>query len=242
MVTGFLDFNTELALWLNVSGLFLIFTLILIRKYRRIGEEAKPFIFGIILFLMTFLIARTIETIRRHFVSGDYYDIVNSNFQIEGINLILRLSYYIIAWTGITIFYFVFERYIMKEGMKKNTRYFLTICSALEGSFSCLLYFTANAIWVQAIVFILFFGVAFFPILFFSYVAVKSLTRRQRIAWFLNTIGLFLFIAGVMIDLPEAAMITQTMPLELVHFVPPILQAIGVLAMGIGFLAIYQEL
>lgn len=242
-MSGFLNFTLEAGLWIMVSGLLLIVTLVFIRKYMKIDEAAKPFIFGLILFIGTFTIARTVETIRRHFVVGIFNaDIIGSNFQLDGLNLILRLSYYVIAWTGITIFYFVFEKYVMKEGMKKNTRYILTMSSALEGIFSCLLYFTANALWNQVFVIVFFFGVAFFPPLFFLYVAFHSITREQKIAWLMITAAFFLFVAGVMIDLPESwVILTQTLPPEVIHFAPPILQALGLGFMGAGFATIYKN-
>ncbi len=200
-------------------------------------KEAKPFILGLLTFLVSYTIARTIETIRRYFIIGDYYDIVDSNFSITGLNLWLRLCYYIFAWTGITIFFYVFESYILNN----KTRFMITICSALEGIFSCMLYFTANAFWNFIIVSILFFGVALVPLLFFINLAVKSMYKYQRIAWILIIIGFIFYLLGVMADLPEAYVFVQNLPGEFLHYFNPIAQSIGIILMGSGFIILYRN-
>ncbi len=247
MIGEFVDLLLEPILWLIVSGIITILAIFFILKYRKIEEEAKPFIFGLILFICCFLIARTIETIRRYWI-GSYYDIIDSHFSITGLNLALRLSYYIIAWSGITIFYYVFETHIMKEGMQKNTWYILTIFSALEGIFSCFLYFTSATDWVMFCVIGFFFVVAFFPVFLFLYTAKMAISRRQRVAWIGITIGFLIFVLGVMADLPEAYLVvTEYMGLEyfppvFIHYGTPIMQAMGTVLMGIGFAVLYENI
>ena len=242
----FVDLVMEPILWFMASAVFGLIAIYFIYKHTKIGEEAKPFILGWILFIGAFTVARTIETVRRYYI-GSYYDIIEQNFTlINPLNLVLRLSYYIIAWSAITIFYFVLEKYIMKQGMKKNTRYILTIFSALEGIFSVLLYFTAAAAWNLIIVSGLFFVVAFFPLFLFIYIAMNSITREQKIAWIVIMIGFLLFLAGVMLDLPETALVLEqyggiTLPVELVHYGTPLLQVAGGVLVGTGFAVIYRK-
>jgi len=238
MNARFYDPVYEPILWLFVSIAFTIISLYFIYKYIRIEKEAKPFFKGLIAFSVLFTIARTIETYRRYYYVGDYYDIVDSNFTISGLNLILRLLYYIVAWTGISIFYFIFEQQIMD----KKTKYLITICSILEGSFSCSLYFTANALWNFIIVAILFFGVAFVPIILFIYLITKSIYLSKKCGWIFNTIGFIFFILGVMGDLPESYEIVKYLPGEFVHYFNPIAQILGVIFLGIGFSLIYKKL
>ncbi len=243
---GFVDLMLEPPLWFLVSGIFAIITFYFINKYRKIGEEARPFILGIIIFVGCFTIARTIETIRRYWI-GSYYDIIDSHFSITGLNLVLRLSYYLIAWAAITIFYFMFEKHIMKKGMNINTRYILSICSAAEGTFSCILYFTAAAQWVLYCVSILFFVIVFFPIIFFLYLSKMAPMKGQKIAWIIVTIGFILVLLGVIADLPETFLVvTQYMGAsffspELIHYGTPILQALGAFFLTIGFARIYKN-
>ncbi len=243
-MNGFVDPVMEPILWFITSGVFIGILIYFIVQYFKINPEAKPFILGWILFNGGYLVARTIETIRRYYI-GSYYDILDSGFQITGLNLALRLSYYIIAWTAITIFYFVLEKYIMKESMKKNTRYALTIFSALEGTFSAMLYFTAAAAWNLLVVAGLFFVVAFFPIFFFIYLAKNTITREQRYAWIIIMVGFLLFILGVMADLPETALVLSqyagtALPVWLVHYGAPIHQMVGGALVGTGFAIIYK--
>jgi len=245
----------EPVLWFIASGVFTCIAIYFIIKYFKIGEEAKPFILGWILFVGAFTIARTIETIRRYYV-GSYFDIFNPfspsspiPFTITGLNLILRLLYYIVAWSAITIFFFILEKYIMKAGMQKNTRYILTLFSALEGSFSVVLYFTAAAPWNLLIVASIFFVIAFCPVIFFIYFAKHAITRSQRIAWLVIMVGFLLFLIGVMFDLPETALaLYQNAGInihlefgELIRYGTPILQAVGGTLVGVGFATIYRN-
>ncbi len=245
-MNGFVDPVMEPILWFIVSAVFALIAIYFIYKYTKISQEAKPFILGWILFIGAFTVARTIETVRRYYI-GSYYDIIEQNFTlIDPLNLVLRLLYYIIAWSAITIFYFVLEKYIMKGGMKKNTRYILTVFSALEGIFSVLLYFTAAAAWNLLIVSGLFFVVAFFPLFLFVYITINSITREQKIAWVVILIGFLLFLLGVMADLPETALVLEQyggiiLPVDLVHYGTPILQVAGGILVGTGFAIIYRK-
>ena len=239
MNSGEVNIVLESSLWIIVSIIFALITLFFVNKYRKMDKEAKPFILGLIFFIGAFMIARTIETYRRYFYSGNYYDIVESGFMIYGVNLILRLLYYIIAWGGISVFYFVFEKYIMD----KKTKYIMTFCSILEGTFSCLLYFTHNDPWNFMVVTILFFGVAFIPLISFTYLAIKAIYRSNRIGWLLNVIGFIFFVLAVMADLPEAYIFVQNIPIsqDLIRYFNPIEMAIGAILMGTGFWIMYKS-
>ncbi len=243
-----MDLLWEPILWFIASIVFACMAIYFIYKYFKINEEAKPFILGWIMFIGAFTIARTIETVRRYFI-GSYYDILDEGFQITGLNLILRLSYYIIAWSAITLLFFLLEKYIMKEGMKKNTHYILTIFAALEGIFSVCLYFSAAAVWNLLIVTGLFFIIAFFPLFFFVYLAKNAITKSQRIAWVVILVGFFFFLIGVMFDLPETSLVLLQyggidIHAELwmiVHYGTPLLQAVGGTLVGTGFAIIYRN-
>lgn len=246
-----INYTIEPPLWFMVSGILAIITIYFINKYIKFGKinkEARPFILGIAVFIGSYIIARTIETIRRYWI-GSYYDIITATppFTITGLNLILRLSYYIISWTSITFFYYMFEQHVMKKGMKKNTHYVLTIFSAAEGIFSCLLYFTAAAAWVMYGVICFFFVIVFFPIIFFLYLSKMAPTKGQQIGWIFVTIGFILVLLGIMLDLPESYwVVTHYMgspffPPELIHYGTPILQAAGAILLGIAFANIYKN-
>jgi len=228
----------EPILWLIASGIFIIISCFFLIKYFKSDREAK-FILGVGMFALFFTIARTIETIRRYFGIGNYYDILEYNFGIRDLNLALRLIYYLISYIGIAVFYYVFEKNIIKKGMNKDTKYVLTIFSLAEIFFTYMLYFTAAALWAMVGVVSLFFVIAFVPIYFFLYLAKTALTRKQEFAWIVITIGFCLFVIGVMGDLPEAYMVTRYLPEELIHYGTPILQASGGILMGTGFALIY---
>ncbi|MHA1753472.1 MAG: hypothetical protein ACTSYZ_14000, partial [Candidatus Helarchaeota archaeon] len=135
------------------------------------------------------------------------------------------------------VFFFVFEKYIME----KKTKFLITVSSSLEGIFSCLLYFTAEAFWNFTIVVILFFGVAIVPIILFLYLSIKGLYLSNKIAWIINTIGFLFFLLGVIGDLPESYIFVQNIPGILLHYFNPIAESLGAILMGIGFSIIYKN-
>ena len=237
---GFIDPVVEPILWLIVSvtlaGIAIYFFLL----YRKVDEEAKPFILGLSLFLLTFCIARTIETIRR-FWYGSYDEIVAANFTLTGLDLTLRMLYYVVSWSGISIFYYVLEKHTLKQGFRKNTRYILVISSIAEAVFTISLYFTSAASWIVLFVTIFFLIAAFFPVILFLYIIKIAPQRNQKKIWLIICIGFIFFLLGVMGDLPESYLVVTQyigapyLPPMLIHYGTPILQATGVIFMGFGF-------
>jgi len=228
-----LDPIVEPILWFIVSGCFLVMALYFgWYKYPRMGKEGKPFILGIALFALLFMIGRTLETFALFFgVSPSLYEI-------------LHLLYFIIPWTGNTIFYFVFEKYIMKLGMQKNTRYILTISSAIEGTLLCFLIFAEGNLWWGILIAATagFFILGFFPVGLFIYLSMKAISRDQKVSWLVIMAGFILFVVSVAIELPEAWVFTQNLPAELIHYGAPIMQALGVVLMGSGFAILYKNI
>jgi hypothetical protein len=196
------------------------------------GEEAKPFILGLVLFALLFMIGRILETLARYYIiSGSTYDL-------------LHLLYFIIPWTGNTIFYFVFEKYIMKKGIKKNTRYILTIFSIIEGILLSSMVFAKDPLWSGLMLAASagFFVLGFFPIGLFIYLSLKAMSKDQKVAWLVIMVGFIFFVVSVAIELPEATLFTQSFPEEFIHYGAPIMQALGVILMGSGFAIIYKNI
>ncbi|HUY01605.1 MAG TPA: hypothetical protein VMV49_18725 [Candidatus Deferrimicrobium sp.] len=232
MVDKFLDPVGEPILWFMVSIIFGIVTVYFINKYRKMEASSRSFIFGVIVFASTFMVARTIETIRRYFGVGYYYE----GLTITGLNLIVRLIYYLILWIGICSLYFVFEKYVLRQ----KTRYLLTIFSIITFVLSWSLYLTGGAQLVFGLYMACFFIVALFPIGLFAYCSRTSLDKMQKYAWIFMIIGFGLLLVGILGDTPEALFITQNLQQPFVHYFTPIAEAIGAIMMGYSLSIIYK--
>ena len=197
-MTGFVDLLIEPILWFIVAIITLDLGFFFIHKVIQAEKEAKPVLSGIMIYLFGYGISRLIETIRRYYI-GSYYDIVDNNFSITGLNLILRLTYVILSWTTIAYFYLRVEGKIF-EG---KSFYILTFSSIMEGVLNVILYFVAFVPFFAMIydfllllIYIFFFIAALFPIFMFSYFAVKRYGEKV-VPWTLLAIGIFLFVLGV---------------------------------------------
>ena len=236
MVERFLDPVGEPILWFLVVIIFGIIAIYFISKYRKMEKGSRSFILGIVFFTAFFMISRTIETIRRYFGIGSYYDIIDSNFSITGLNLVLRLLFYVTLWAGIGILYFVFEKYVMI----KRTKYLLTIFSIIAGVTSCAIYLTAMEYWIFLVNATCFFIAGLFPIALFAYCSYTAINKSQRIAWIVLIIGFIFLLLGVLGDTPEAFMVTENLPQIFVHYFTPLAQAVGAIVMAYGLSTIYK--
>lgn len=225
----------EVVLWCAASLILWIVAVFFIYKSTKIDKEARPFIYGIAIFTMSFGIARMIETIRKYSI-GSYYDVIESGFNITGVNLWLRIAYYIIAWAGITVLYYSFEKYVMN----KKTKYILTIFSILEAILASALYFTSRNSWIFLFAVLNFLVIGLFPIALFLYLSYKSLYKSTRIAWIIITIGFIFFALGMMGDLPEAWFFIYKLDQYIIRYFTPLAQIAGVILMAIGFSTIYK--
>jgi hypothetical protein len=232
MANGIINPNLEIALWFMVSVIFGIISIYFILKYRKMEEGTRSFIFGVIIFTVGFGVSRTIETIRRYFGVGTYYE----GLAITGLNLALRLLYYLILWVGIGTLYYVFEKYVMNQ----RTKYVLTVFSIITCCLSWTLYLTQGASMVLNIYIACFFIVALFPIILFAYCSKTSMNRSQQIAWLIMIIGFVFLLLGVLGDTPEAFFITQNLPQTFVRYFTPISEACGAIIMAYSLSIIYK--
>lgn len=231
----------EIELWITASVILWIMAIYFIYRSRKIDKEARPFIYGIVVFAASFGTARLLETLRKYLIVAEdgfnYYDVIDANFGITGLSLWLRIAYYVLAWIGIAVLYFTFEKYVMNN----KTKYILTIFSIFEAFLTVALYLTAG----NEVIFLLavynFLIVGLFPIVLFLWIAYKSPYRSTQISWVIITIGFILFALGMMGDLPEAwFIITDQLPQLFVRYFTPLAQIFGTICMATGFVVIYK--
>ena len=199
-------------------------------------EGSGTFILGIVFYATFFTLSRVIETIRRALFGTSFADIFLNNFQLEGLDLVMRLSYYVFIWVGIGIFYFVFEKYVMN----KKTKYILMVTSFFTAFLSFVMYFIGWQDWVFMLYAVCFFVVGLFPVVLFLYLSKTSMNRAQRIAWLIMIGGFLLLLIGVLGDMPEAYMVTQSLDPEFVRFFTPLAQAGGTVLMAYSLSIIYK--
>ncbi|MBD3228951.1 MAG: hypothetical protein GF329_12250 [Candidatus Lokiarchaeota archaeon] len=227
----------ELELWITATIIMWIMAIYFLYRSRKIDKEARPFIYGIIIFATSFGTARLIETLRKYILFGfNYYDVIDTNFNIVGTSLWLRIIYYIISWIGIAIFYFTFEKYVMRN----KTKFILTIGSIIESFLAVSLYFTSRNEWIFLFSVLNFLIIGLFPIVLFLWLAYKSPYRSTRLSWIIITLGFVLFALGMMGDLPEAWVFISELSQLIIRYFTPLAQIFGFALMGVGFAIIYQ--
>ena len=121
----------EIMLWVIASIFCFCFSGMFLIQYRKSEKLSKQFYLGLGVFMLCYGIARLIETYRRSVIASSFDDIVILwllNRPLTGINLILRIIFYILVWGGLGFQYFNFERSIFKKN-----KFALTICSIVEG-------------------------------------------------------------------------------------------------------------
>jgi len=210
-------------------------------QYKRRESLQRPFFLGLSIFMLGYGIARLIENIRRYSI-GSYNDILDAwktGTQIVGLNFWLRILYYAIAWAMIAMFYYNIEKNIFKKN-----KFLLTICALVEGVLSITIYFYFNDIVFWASVFNFFIVGFFIPILFLN-LAMKTPSGSIRNGCILISIGMLLFVLGVMIDLPESSyfmyLLGQEVPEDLIRITTPIILIMGLLSFSIGFKTFFPK-
>ncbi len=236
-----IDYLWELEIILWVITLMILYLLgaYFVKKYFKEPIESKPFNFGISLFLFGYGTARLIEFIRSYYIAYEYslfgyYDIVITNFQITGIDLLMRLSYIIISYFVITVVCFSIEKYILRE-LGYNTRYFITITSIITGIISVLLYF--NMLWLLPVLTVTFFIIVGSIVSFFLFFGFRSEGRLKR-SFILCAIGFSLFVFGLIMTLPDThIMMTEfiTSIETFVHLGSPLFHIAGGIIVTFGF-------
>ncbi len=225
----------EIILWYSVIIIGYTLMVLFFKQYLKRESLQKPFFLGLTLFTLSYSTARLIENIRRYSI-GSYNDIFDAwvaGTQITGVNFWTRvIGYYVIAWFGIALMFYSIEKNIFK-----NNKFILTIASIFEGIVSIVNYFYLNPVtFVLATIF--FFVIMFMPIMFLN-LAHKTPPGSIRNASLFIALGIFLFAAAVMMDLPEMAYIAyslnQTTPEAIIRIVAPILLIVGIIVLWIGF-------
>ncbi|MHA1301902.1 MAG: hypothetical protein ACTSO9_21000 [Candidatus Helarchaeota archaeon] len=184
------------------------------------------------IFFVGWSVARILETVRRYYV-GYYYDIVDSNFHIYGVNLVLRLSYIIISYASVASLFYTLEDKIFN----KRSYFILTIATIFEIVVGVLVYFNLPTL-ILTIIF--FFIVGLFPIILFFYFGITNFVDKGR-SWFILSLGLLLFVLGVAGDNPEGYNITKYIDPLVIHYGTPILAIIGMILIGTALVRVYRE-
>jgi hypothetical protein len=231
----------EIFLWFFSLGVCFFTVIYLILLARKSELEAKHFFIGTSIFWLAYGIARLIENTRRYIV-GSYTDIVNgwiSGDPITGLNFGLRISYYIIAWTGLTIFFWNIEKYIFVKN-----KFSLTVICVVEGAVSIITNIFLNPITYWIAVF-LYFIIGYFPVILFLYLGKRTPKGRIRKGCLLAATGIFFFATSVLLDLPETAYFAYLFSIDYSEFIvriaAPITLPLGVFLFTLGFKYFFTE-
>ena len=241
------EYGEPILFWIAVLvGVGVV--LVLFGNYRRAVEASKPFAFGLFFFSLMFVTARAIENYRKFIIASGPQDIIEGWIgvgpTITGLNLVLRILYYVFSWTAIATFYYESEKYIFQG----KTKFILMISAVLEGIFSIALYFTTGntRIFFQILATIGFFLCGVAPIIIYLIIGKISVGALRRPA-FIVALGLTFFVIAVMAELPEGSYVVYLVnrPLVdayLIAIVSPICMSIGFLTMLIGFKKMFSGL
>jgi hypothetical protein len=240
------DYFEPTLFWISV-GLLVIVTLIFYKQYKN-NTAGKEFIFGLLVFSSCFMVARTIENYRLFYMAEDRQNIfkgwIGLGPEIAGLELVFRVLYYVFSWISIATFYYVTEKHVFKG----KTKFTFMVSSIFEGIVSIALYFTEgdmrNLFQIFATIGFLLCAVA--PILLYFNMSLKS-TGVVRQSCILATLGLALFVAGVMASLPEASYITwwvtgEFLDAYLIAVFAPIAMMIGGFLLVIGYNKMFSGL
>ena len=206
----------EPGLWWATSVLFFVLGLFIYKKMKE-NDAAKQFMSGLISFAFLFGIARVIENIRKFYIAASRLDILEGWIGlgplISGPNLVLRITYYVISWTGISLFYYFAEKHVFKQ------KYIFTSAAVGEGIVSILMYFGFPWNVMLILLGLASFGFLFaavIPVILYLRLGFKNPGLLGR-ASFIAGIGLALFSTGVMADLPQSSFVVylvQGAPLD----------------------------
>jgi hypothetical protein len=171
-------------------------------------QLAKKFLFGLVIFATFFGAARAIENVRKFYFADNRINIglwwIGQGPALTGLELWLRVSYYVLSWIAIAIFYYVTETQVFQ----RKTKYIFTFSAIWEGVVSIAMYFSQGSLRVVFLIFsvIGFFiaGIGFIGL--YLIVAIRSSGDIQKSAY-LTSIGMTFFVIGVMAELPQSFLV-----------------------------------
>ena len=233
------QFALETALYLWIVNLIVLVAIAIIffRMYKGVGAK---FYLGITFFYIMYFISRLSEVLRLYIVPTSvlsdplYWDTINAFPLPLDLNFLLKTSYTVFSYIGLTVIYFVLERYVFKR-----TKYLFTICVPIITVISILDSLEPNrdatngSIWLY--ISIPFFVILLFGLVFmYIYLAIKSsgVVRRNSI---IIIFGMLCFEFGLIFALPDASFLFATIPPDFMTISAPILMTLGVFLQIQGF-------
>ncbi|MHA1277818.1 MAG: hypothetical protein ACTSQI_01750 [Candidatus Helarchaeota archaeon] len=214
-----------IGLWFVSIIEMIIVGLLFFRYYAR---DKMKFYIGVAVFYMLFVVARILEIIRLYF---NPEGALNPPYLTLGWNFWLKTGYTLFSYIGLTIIYFVLERYVFTR-----TKYIFTIFVPITTIIS--IWFTIDVALYDLLFLItipLYLLILFGIIGMYIYLAVSTSgeVRRNSI---LIIFGIFLFELGLVFALPEAQIsLFSGIPVEVLWVSAPILSIIGVILQIGGF-------
>ena len=204
----------EPTLWWITAFLILFLGIFIYTRVKK-QEAGKQFMSGLIVFGLFFGAARIIENLRKYYIAASRTTIIDGWTHhaplISGVDLYLRIAYYVISWIGIATFYFYTEKYVFQQ------KYIFTTASILEATVSILMYFDFGDVARYTLLVLATIGfvvAAIAPVLMYIRMALINpgvLGKTSAMA----AVGLGLFAFGVMVDLPQTALV-----IHLVEIIP----------------------
>ncbi|HUY00460.1 MAG TPA: hypothetical protein VMV49_12950 [Candidatus Deferrimicrobium sp.] len=212
-----------LILWIINLIEMLIVAYIFYREYKLHGTR---FYIGVALFYVLFVFARLSELIRFYLYPSSF-----PPYYTLDLNFWLKTTYTMLSYIGLTIIYFVLERYIFK-----GTKYFFTILVPITTVLS--IWMTVSVAYYDLIfsfVIPLYLLILFGIICMYIYLAIKT-SGEVRKNSIMIIFGILLFELGLVFALPEAQKsIWAAIPTEIIILLAPIFSIIGVLLQIRGF-------
>lgn len=214
-----------ITLWFINLIEMLIIAFVFFREYKK---AQMNFYLGVAIFYILFVIARLCEVIRLFFHPGIPQ---NPPYTELGFDFWFKTSYTIFSYVGLTIIYFVLERYVFK-----NTKYIFTILVPITAILS--IWFTVDPVHYDLLFSItipLYIVILFGIVGMYIYLAISTsgTVRRNSI---MIIFGVLLFELGLVFALPEAQIsIWGSIPTDLLWILAPSLSIIGVILQIRGF-------
>jgi hypothetical protein len=240
----------EPTLWWVGVALFGVMALYFFKRYQqRKGEPGATFLAGLLVFSLGYGIGRLLENIRKYHMIEERNDIfygwIGLADPISGTNLIIRTLYYVFCWIAIAFFMYHLETLIFQ----KKTHYIFTVAAIGEGIVSIAQYYTFDDVSLVVIAVLSTIGcfvAGLTPIALYFRMGLKS-TGIIRRSCLLATVGMTLFVIGVMTDLPEAQLViylTNGVPLSpwLTSVLAPISLMLGVVLLTVSFRMMFADL
>jgi len=217
--------DIALVLWILSIIEMIIVSFIFIRYF---NKDKMNFYLGVAIFYILFCLARLSEIIRLYFNPGTP---INPPYTVLGFDFWMKTCYTLFSYIGLTIIYFVLERYVFKR-----TKYIFTILVPITTVIS--IWFTVDPVNYELLFNItipLYLLILFGIIFMYIYLAVKTSgeVRRNSI---MIIFGILLFELGIIFSLPEAqGTLWAAIPIEVLWIIAPVLSIIGVVLQIRGF-------